>query len=176
MKIAGVLLFVLAVGIGVVCWLGVHLPLRHRAGVAINLRQTPESIYDTIADVTDAPLWRKDVKSVELLPEESGRARFRETGANGVIAYRIEAAERPQRFVTFIDDASLPFDGNWTFVITPSANGSRVEIVEEGEIRSVVFRFFAHYVFGYHRTLDGYLTALAAKFGEAATIEHLPIQ
>lgn len=173
MKIVVALLIVVIAAICVFWWLGARLPVRHRAGVAANLRQTPEVIFDTIADVTHFPQWRKDVKSVELLAEENGRARFRETGANGVITYRIEFAQRPQRFVTRIDDPSLPFGGSWTYVLTQNGDGCRIEIVEDGEIRSVAFRFFAHYVFGYYRTLETYLNALAAKFGEKPGIQRM---
>ena len=126
MKILVALLIVVVAGIGVIWWLGARLPVRHRAGVAATLQQTPEAIFDAITDVAHYPQWRKDVKSVELLAEKDGRQRFRETGANGVIAYRIESADRPQRFVTRIDDPSLPFGGGWTFALTPSGDGCRI--------------------------------------------------
>jgi hypothetical protein len=173
MKTAGFLLLALVVAAAILLWLGARLPLRHRAIASMHLRQTPEVVYDAIADVVNAGRWRKDLKSIELLPPQNGQPRYRENSSNGAITYRIEAAKRPQRFVTRIDDATLPFGGSWTFAIAPDANGSRIEIAEDGEIRIPAFRFFAHYVFGYYRTLDAYLAALAEKFGETgARIEH----
>jgi hypothetical protein len=173
MKILLVVGITIVAAVGIMWWLGTRLPIKHRAGVAVDLRQTPEAVFDAISDVVATPQWRKDVKSVELLPADNGQPRYREAGSNGVIDYRIELAERPRRLVTRIDDPSLPFGGSWTFTIAPKGEGSHVEIVEDGEIRSIPFRFLSHYLFGYHGTLETYANALATKSGEQAAIQRL---
>ena len=154
--------------------IGKNLPLRHRAGTWIDLRAAPEAVYDRIVAVDHAREWRSEVKSVDLLPEENGEAGFRIVDGNGAITYRIEQADRPRRFVTRIADTDLGFGGRWAIDIEPRAAGSRVRIVEEGEVTSPVFRFFSRYVFGHYRTQESYLRGLAASFGEAATIERMP--
>ncbi len=175
MKIVLIVLIIVAVAAAAVWWLGSRLPTRHRASVELLLPQSPESIFRIVADVANYPSWRKDVKSVESLPPAAdGAQRFRENGSNGAIAYRIEASEPPSRFVTRIDDASLPFGGTWTLSITPESDGSRLTIVEDGEVKPVFFRFMARYVFGYHATMKSFLSSLAAHFGETAVPRELP--
>ena len=44
----------------------------------------------------------------------------------------------------------------------------RVTLTEAGEIYNPIFRFMARFVFGYSGTIEAYLKALHAKFGETA--------
>jgi uncharacterized protein YndB with AHSA1/START domain len=165
---------VLAVLMGMVLWLGGRLPERHRIAVAMRLRQSPDAVFDTIADVKAAASWRDGMTSSVLLDSAAdGALRFRQTDGNGTITYRIEESERPKRFVTRIDDQSLPFGGTWTISITANGEATDVEVVEEGEVRSSLFRFFARYVFGYHRSAEAYLRGLGKRFGEDAPIRRI---
>ena len=45
-----------------------------------------------------------------------------------------------------------------------------VTITEEGRIGNPLFRFMARFVFGYSGTIESYLRALAARYGEEARI------
>jgi hypothetical protein len=63
----------------------------------------------------------------------------------------------------------LPFGGWWEYVIAPAGSGSRVTITEHGEVYNPIFRFVSRYVMGQTKTLDSYLTALAAKLGDRYT-------
>jgi hypothetical protein len=120
----------------------------------LRLRQSPEAVFDAIADVKSAASWRDGMtSSVFLNSAIDGAPRFRQTDRNGTITYRIEESKRPNRFVTRIDDQSLPFGGTWTISITANGDATNVEVVEDGEVRSSLFRFVARYVFGYYRPL-----------------------
>jgi hypothetical protein len=177
MKILIVVLIIVAAAAATVWWLGSRVPVRHRVSIDLILHQSAESIFGIVVDVANYPSWRKDVKSVETLPAAAdGAQRFRENGSNGAITYRVDASESPARFVTRIDDATLPFGGTWTLTIVPEAGGSRVTIVEDGEVKPVFFRFMAHYVFGYHATMKAYLSSLAQRFGETAALREVPDQ
>jgi hypothetical protein len=142
--------------------------------VAASFRQSPERLFDAIADIPAAVSWRSGMKSSELLaPAPDGTARFRQVDRNGAITYRIEASERPSRFVTRIDDPALPFGGTWSISIVADGDAAKVQIVEDGEIRSSLFRFFARYVFGYYGSAESYLAALGKKFGEQVRVERV---
>lgn len=172
--LAAVALFV--VSGGTLLWLGARLPVRHRVVVAAYFRQPPEQLFDTIADVSSAASWRTGMKASELLdPAADGTPRFRQVDVNGTIAYRIEASERPRRFVTRIDDPALPFGGTWTISTARDGDVTKVEIVEDGEVRSSLFRFFARYVFGYYRSAESYLVALGKKFGDEVHVQRIDL-
>jgi len=176
LKILFVVVMVCAIAVAGALWLGARLPVRHRIGVGASFRLAPERLFDTIADIPAAVSWRRGMKSSELLDAAAdGTARFRQVDGNGAITYRIEASERPKRFVTRIDDLALPFGGTWTISIAADGDVTKVTIVEDGEIRSSLFRFFARYVFGYYRSAESYLAALGNKFGEQARIERMDL-
>ena len=73
--------------------------------------------------------------------------------------------------MTRIVTPDSPFGGTWTFVVTPDGTGSHIAITEHGEVHNVLFRFLSRFVFGHTATLEGYLRALAGKFGAVALPE-----
>jgi hypothetical protein len=159
---------------GIALVLGAITPIHHRVAVSIRLRQRAETLFDLAADVKAAVSWRDGMtSSVVVDPAPDGAQRFRQTDANGTITYRIEEAQRPNRFVTRIDDPSLPFGGTWTISFVPSDDTTDVTIVEDGVVRSSVFRFFARYIFGYYRSAESYLNQLAKHVGENGAIRRL---
>lgn len=174
-----ILLGIVALGVvaaASVLWLGARLPVRHRVAVAASFRRSPEQLFDAIADIPAAASWRSGMKASEMLdPAADGTPRFRQTDGNGTITYRIETSRRPERFVTRIDDPALPFGGTWTITITADGDAANVGIVEDGEIRSRVFRFFAHYVFGYYGSAESYLAALGKKFGDDVRVQRIDL-
>lgn len=174
LKILLALALALAVLAGVILWLGGRVPERHRIALAVQLKQSPDVVFDTISDIASATSWRdKMTASLFLEPSADGKLRFQQADGNGKITYRIEESSRPNLFVTRIDDPSLPFGGAWTISITANGSGAEVEIIEDGEIRSRMFRFFARYVFGYYRSAESYLAALERKFGEKTPIRRI---
>jgi len=146
--------------------IGLLLQKSHVAARSLLLHRPPEEIFRLISDVKAAPAWRPDVQSVELLEPVNGHIRFREKGRNGAITMEIVESNSPSRMVTRIADPGLPFGGIWIFDIAPTADGSRLNITERGEIYNPIFRFVSRFVLGYDRTLDAYLTNLSRKFNE----------
>lgn len=174
LKILIAIVLALAVLAGIILWIGGRLPERHRVALALQLKQSPEVVFDTISDIASATSWRNNMKSSLFLePSADGKLRFQQADGNGKITYRIEQSKRPNLFVTRIDDPSLPFGGTWTISITANGDATDVEIIEDGEIRTRMFRFFARYVFGYYRSGESYLGALERKFGEKAAIRRI---
>jgi len=79
-----------------------------------------------------------------------------------------ERDEHRRILVTLIADPKLPFGGGWTTRVEPADGGSKVSITEDGFVKTPLFRVMARFVFGYHKTMNGYLRSLAKKFGETA--------
>jgi len=154
--------------VGVAAAIGSQLPVSHTATRSIVIRKSCEEVYKVIRDVGNAPSWRPDVKSVELLGTPRGKLNYREHGSQGDVTYELDEDIPNQRMVTRIVDRDLGYTGSWTFVLSPENGATRVGITENGEVSNVMFRFMSRYVFGHTATIDGYLNALAKHFGEAA--------
>lgn len=158
----------IALGVVVVA-VGALLPQGHVASRTARFKQSPDVLWQTIADIAASPSWRPDVKSVERLPDSNGHEMWREVGKYGQpITMETVESIAPQRLVRRIADPKLPFGGTWTFEIAPANGGSTVTITENGEIYNPFFRFMARFVFGYTNTMETYLKALGKKFGEDA--------
>jgi hypothetical protein len=151
---------------GIIALFGSRLPRSHVVSRSIFLRQSPHAVYAVARDFGNAPNWRPDVKRVEVETLEPGRVRFREEGKNGTVNYGLVEDMSGERMVTRILDTNLGYSGKWTYAFSPENGGTRVTIIEEGEVSNVLFRFMSKYVFGHTATLDSYLASLAKRFGE----------
>ena len=163
-KIALIGIGALVLLVVVVVAIGYALPVKHRGVAESTFRATPDKIFALITDVGAFPSWRSGVKSVEVIPSNDDRKRFREVSGDGSIAYVVEAAEPNRRVVTRIDDKSLPFGGTWTYDISPDSDGrTRLRITEAGEIYNPIFRFVSRFVLGYDRTMKTYIADIGKK-------------
>jgi len=160
---------VILIVVGIIALIGSRLPKAHVASRSILLHQSRANVYATIRDFSSAPSWRTDLKSIELLESAGNKVRFREHGKNGDVTYEVDEDVSGQRLVTRIVDTDLGYSGRWVYQLADENNGTRVTITEEGEVSNVFFRFMSRYIFGHTATIDSYLTALAARFGETAT-------
>lgn len=137
---------------------------------SVTLPAPPATVFATITDFASAPSWRPDVQRVDLAPDGAGgHPRFTEVSRTGSTTMEVALIEPPTRLVTRIVGEGLPFGGSWAYRLDPEGTGSRLTITEHGEVYNPVFRFVSRYVMGHTATIDGYLKALSAKFGVAAT-------
>jgi Polyketide cyclase / dehydrase and lipid transport len=152
---------------------GALLPKAHSASRRATFRRSPETLWRVLTDHAAMASWRTDLRKIERLPDRDGHEVWQETDKRGrkLPLETIEAVP-PRRLVGRIADPTLPFGGTWTFEIAPAgAGGSTLIITEDGEIYNPFFRFVARFILGYTATIESYLKALAAKFGEQVVIE-----
>lgn len=155
------------VGLVIVMWIiGAILPRQHSATRAARYNQLPERIWEALLDIEAMPSWRTDLKGIKRLPDHDGKPAWVETTSNGELPLQVEVMEPPRRLVARIADPKLPFGGTWTYEITPAEGGCALRITEDGEVRPVLFRFVARFIFGYTVTMERYLKDLGKKFGE----------
>jgi hypothetical protein len=167
-----VALAIVGVGVGVVVLVGRALPVDHEATCAVRLNQTAQAVWGVITGINELPTWRPGLKKVELLPSDDGTVRWREFDRHGNIAYEITEADPPKRLITRITDTGLPFGGTWTWTLEPQADGTTsVSVTENGQVYNILFRVISRFVIGHTATMRKNLTALAAHFGESATID-----
>ena len=156
---------VLIVTVAAVYTIGWLLPVGHVASRSADFKAAPQSIYDVISDVEHYPQWWPEISSVEMLPAEEGRVRFRQHTSTGPIVMEVVETVAPQRLVTRIADPDQPFGGTWTFELTPQNDGTRLTITERGEVYDPLFRFMSRFIFGHTVTMESFLAALEARQG-----------
>ena len=168
-------LFAVAILVGIILLIvviGALLPEKHTATAEAGFHQSPLTVWQAITDYTKFPDWRGTVSRVQLLPPANGQPSWTEFDSHGgAIPYEIVESVPPQHLVTHIADPKLPFGGTWTYEITPTSTGSTLRITENGEVHNVIFRFMSRFVFGHRATIDAYLKALGAKFGETTVLK-----
>jgi uncharacterized protein YndB with AHSA1/START domain len=146
---------------------GAFLPRDHVAGVSIVVRQPVETVWAVVRDIGAMPQWWPSLRSSERVTAPDGGERWKQLSGSGAMTIAIEVDEPPRRLVTRIESPpGAAFGGSWTYEIVPVPDGSRVTLTERGWIANRVFRSLARFVFGYYRTLESCLRALAIRFGE----------
>jgi uncharacterized protein YndB with AHSA1/START domain len=168
------------IGIGVVVVLvvlvvvvGYSLPKGHRASSRARYAASVESVWSTISDYERFAEWHPEVKSVERGADVEGAPVWVLKTGHGPMPLALTEVSPPKRLVTRIADDRLPFGGTWTWEVLADGEETRLTITENGEIYNPVFRFLAKTVFGYHATMDGYLTAIGKKLGDEVSPEHV---
>lgn len=169
MKWLWITLAVLAAVVLLVVVVGALLPVAHTAARKITLRQPANVVFAVLTDVAAMPQWRKDVQRIEVLPPRDGKRCYRETTGHGPMDLLVEREDPGRELVQRIVTAGSPFGGTWTYRLTERDGATELAITENGEVYNVVFRALARFVFGHTGTIDGYLKALGAKFGEDVT-------
>ncbi len=167
-KILLVALVVLVLLIAIAVAIGYSLPQGHVVSRSILLKQKRDAVYAVVSDLKGAPSWRTGITAMVEVKGEGGETLYKETSRQGVLHYRVAAAEPPGKFVTAIAEKNAPFGGSWTIALSETPQGTRVVITENGEVYNPFFRFMAKFVFGHHKTMEAYLRDLAVKFSEEA--------
>lgn len=157
----GVLALVV-VGVALIGW---SLPKHHHVVVRRAYLATPSALFGLISDVRGYPSWRSDLTKVEVLGEDGGRPRWRETTkSGGPITYVVEESVPERKLVSRIADANLPFGGAWTYELTPMGDGTALAITEDGDVYNPIFRFVSRFVMGHTATIDRYLDDVEKRF------------
>jgi uncharacterized protein YndB with AHSA1/START domain len=144
---------------------GWRLPKHHRATMKRAYLATPSALFALINDVRAYPSWRSDLTKVEVLGEEGGRRRWRETTkGGGPITYVAEESVPDRRLVSRIADTNLPFGGAWTYELTPMGGGTVLAITEDGDVYNPIFRFVSRFVMGHTATIERYLDDVEKRF------------
>jgi uncharacterized membrane protein len=171
MKIVLILLAILVALVAVVLVIGAALPRNHVVSRHVILRRPPSEVYAIVRDFSGAPNWRSDLEQVEMVPTQENGVRFREHGKQGVVTYDLVEDRPGERMVTRIADQDLGYSGTWTYAFQSTAEGTRLEITEAGDVSNILFRFVSRFVFGHTGTIERYLVSLGKKFGEDVSPE-----
>ncbi len=163
----------LAILAAVIFAIGLGLPKNHRAESRITLEKSPDEVWGVIRNPAALVGTWSELKSARQVQGQGGREVWEQDAGGFPMRLIIESSNPPRRLVTRIDaDEKAAFGGTWTYTLTPAGNGTTVSIVEDGYVNNPLFRVMMT-IMGKHRTLDGYLKALADKFDEVVRPEHV---
>jgi uncharacterized membrane protein len=167
--LAVLVLFILVIGVAAL--LGWLLPEQHVVSRSVTLAASPEQVWQLISDVQDQPKWRKELKSVTMLPDyqppnQPPQQHWEEHAGMGTIPYVATVSDPPHHREVRIEGKDmggrdLGFGGTWTFDLHGSATSTKLSITEQGSVHNIFFRFLSRYVFGYAGTIEQYEAQLA---------------
>lgn len=161
--------FLIVLGVLVVggAWIyGRGLPREHMVSSSVILTASPDSVYNLIRNVQGTPAWWSDMKTATRLKGYPRETWAEDMGAAGVMNIEITSAVPGRLLVTtIVDDEAQGWGGVWTYEISATGAGTEVLITEEGYVDSPIFRVVMK-LRGKHRTIESYLRALGAHFGE----------
>lgn len=140
MRVAAIVVGGLIVLVLAIVAIGSTLPQSHVATRERAYRATPEAVYAAIVSRT----------SFDDVPV--------------VIAESVPAT----RVVSRVADTTLPFGGSWTYELSPTPEGTRLRITENGEVYNPFFRFMSRFVLGHTATIDKYMDDLESRLATAS--------
>ena len=134
------------------------------------LKQTPEAIFALLTDLPSFPKWNRNMVKIEMLTPIDGKEATRQT-FKGNMQMTIITSESlpPKHLVRSMGDNSGPFEGSWTYDISPTAEGSQIVLTEQMTMNNAFFRLMAK-LFGQTKYMDEHLEGMAKHFGETAVI------
>ncbi len=160
LMIAGGLLLVLLLAVlGLFAW-GSSMPEAHHVTVSETIPAPLQEVYERLRKAEDYTRWRSGLKSVEVI--DAGR--WIENNDAGRMPLRVLEAAPPKLLVVKIDTDQLPFEGVWTYSPQEADGGTRVEITEDGRVKSAMFRALGRLFFPIDKTARTYLADLQRSF------------
>ena len=144
---------------------GLTLPVNHVATVTGTVAAPPSKVFALITNISAAPTWRHEVKSVTVLPPDSGRDHWIEDLGHGqTMTFLATRTEAPMRRDVLLDLPSPAYGGTWTYLLTPgpSPNTTTLSITETGFIHPPLYRFMMQHLFGMTHNLNQYLSDMRA--------------
>lgn len=158
--------------LAVVLLTGLALPREHRVQSCVTLAAPAESVWAVMRDIGGTPAWWHDME--RATPADSGGVeRWTESAGGFSMTLRVAEVTPGHRFDTTIEPPpDAVFGGVWRHEVNAAdAGGTTACLTEEGWVSNPAYRAIG-YLMGQRKTIDSYLTALAARFGSAARPEH----
>ena len=134
------------------------------------LKETPEAIFALLTDLPNFPKWNRNMEKIEMLPPVDGKEATRQT-FKGSMTMTIITSEStpPKHLVRSMGDSGGPFEGSWTYEITPTSDGAQIVLTEQSTMNNAFFRLMAK-LFSPTKYMDEHLEDIAKHFGETAVV------
>lgn len=171
-------IILIVIVVGSVWYYGRGLPREHTVKSSIIITSAKvDSVFTLVRRIGNQASWWSDVRSVRPLigrPRESWEQNML---VGGLVAVEVTSITPPGKMVTTIipdqesEDDVMKWGGTWRYEVFDSSAGTEVVITEVGWVDPPLYRVYMK-MRGEYRTVDSFLTSLAAHFGESATPIH----
>ncbi|MEO1049331.1 MAG: SRPBCC family protein [Bacteroidota bacterium] len=148
--------------IAILVIIGYLLPKKHKVTLSKTFKTSPEKVWQLIRNFEHYQQWRPGLKEVQVISDNTWKEIDKR---NDKITLQIIEEAPHEKLVTKIIDDKLPFGGSWIFEISGEEEVA-LTITEDGEIYNPIFRFFAHFVFGYEATMKQYFNDLETTINQ----------
>jgi hypothetical protein len=167
LRIAGVVVAVILLAVGIVLILGGLQPRNHTASATVVVNAPQAVVWQRIENVQTQQAWRSELTAVQILPPQDGFTCWQETSSFGKMPLCEALVVSPSTRIVRIADPNLPYGGQWTYELTPvDANSTRLTITENGYTNPWFFRFVGHYIFHEDTQIKKYEEDLQKSIGK----------
>lgn len=149
--------------------IGKGMPRQHHAQAFVTLRRGRADVFGVVSDVERYPSWA-GIRSVTRLPDQEGRAAYRQRFGHIAAVTVVTRNEAPAAFEMAIVDEAKYFMGTWTYELSAEGDGCRVKLSERGIVPKGFARFVMYTFMGPSANIKRQLRNLAKKFGEEAEV------
>lgn len=171
-------IILVALVVGGVWFYGRGLPREHTIKSSIILATAkPDSVFNVMRRVGNYPQWWSDVRSVRALKGRRRESWEQNMLTSGLVSMEVTSISPPGRMVTTIipneeeAEEEQKWGGTWKYDVFQSPAGIEVVITEDGWVDPPLYRVYMK-MRGEHRTVDSFLSSLAAHFGEMTSPRH----
>ena len=150
--IYGIIAFVILAFVGMML-----IPSTRKGGASIEIQASAEQILTVLQDVKNQPNWRKDIKAIEM--KDGG---WTEVTTNNVKTdFRWVSVASQKVELSYASNAG--YTGTWIATLTPSATGTRMDVIEQVTIRNPISRLISRIFFDPDAFSRSYLEQLKGK-------------
>lgn len=148
--------------VGLVFAIGLLLPKQRVYLKTADLKSSPESVFQIVADFENQTLWRNDVQEIKVIDQNT----WTEVPKKGTpITFRTKRKIQNQLFeIEIIEPKS--FQGYWVGTFEQTPTGTKVVFKEVIVIENPLFRVFSAVFVDLDKTMEVYMNNLRTKLGE----------
>ena len=171
LRVAGVIVAVLLVAVGVALLMGALQPRNHTASATVVINAPQAVVWQRITDLQSQTSWRSGLTDVQMMPAQDGHPCWQETSSFGKMPMCEVLSAPPSTRIVRIADPNLPYGGIWTYELSPGLgptdpNSTTLRITENGFTGPWIYRFVGHYIFHEDTQIKKYEADLQKSIGK----------
>jgi hypothetical protein len=162
MRGLGGLAVVPAIAFGVVYWMGLRLPVEHRAVASGRVEATQDRVWALVDEPATHPAWRKGILKVAM-QQGDGRCWIESYRPMELTLCVVDEVPKVRKVVR-IGGTDTRFGGTWTYELRPlGPDATVVTVTEDGFVHRPLWRFMGRYVMGEQTSAKQFVADLQAE-------------
>jgi uncharacterized protein YndB with AHSA1/START domain len=172
MKILIRIILIILVLAGAAYLYALSIPVHQTHTRTATYKRPPEDVFALLTDLPNFPKWSRNMVKIEMLPPIGGKEATRQTFKHDMTMTIITSESTPPKHLvrSMGESSSEPFQGSWTYEITPTADGSQIVLTEQSTVNNAFFRLMMQ-MFGPTKYIDEHLEDIAKYFRDHAVAQ-----